>query len=163
MKYICFWDWLFLLTIIPLRVTHAVADINSLLLLLLSSILWSEKAMTLHSSTLAWKITRTEEPGGLHSVGSIKVGHDWVTSLSPSCIGEENGKPLQCSCLENPRDWGAWWAAIYGVAQSRTRLKQPGSSSWMVLSLGNIVRPNWSFVLLNVKVLFSSLLLIFKY
>ena len=43
--------------------------------------------------------------------------------FSLSCIGEGNGKPLQCSCLENPRDGGAWWAAIYGVAQSRTRLK----------------------------------------
>ena len=40
-----------------------------------------------------------------------------------SCIGEGNGNPPQCSCLENPRDGGAWWAAIYGVAQSRTRLK----------------------------------------
>ena len=39
------------------------------------------------------------------------------------CIGEGNGNPLQCSCLENPRDGGAWWAAIYGVTQSRTRLK----------------------------------------
>ena len=38
--------------------------------------------------------------------------------------GEENGNPLQCSCLENPRDGGTWWAAVYGVAQSRTRLKQ---------------------------------------
>ena len=41
-----------------------------------------------------------------------------------SCIGEGNGKPLQCSCLENPRDGGAWWAAVYGVAQSRTQLKR---------------------------------------
>ena len=46
-----------------------------------------------------------------------------------SCIGEGNGNPLQCSCLENPRDEGAWWAAIYGVTQSRTRLKQLSSSS----------------------------------
>ena len=45
------------------------------------------------------------------------------------CIGEGNGNPLQCSCLENPRDWGAWWAAISGVAQSRTRLKRLSSSS----------------------------------
>ena len=44
-------------------------------------------------------------------------------------IGEENGNPLQCSCLENPRDGGAWWAAVYGVTQSRTRLKQLSSSS----------------------------------
>ena len=44
--------------------------------------------------------------------------------FSLSCIGEGNGNPLQCSCLENPRDGGAWWAVVYGVAQSRTRLKQ---------------------------------------
>ena len=49
--------------------------------------------------------------------------------FSLSCIGEGNGNPLQCSCLENPRDRGAWWAAIYGVSQSRTRLKQLSSSS----------------------------------
>ena len=46
-----------------------------------------------------------------------------------SCIEEGNGSPLQCSCLENPRDGGAWWAAVYGVAQSRTRLKRLSSSS----------------------------------
>ena len=52
--------------------------------------------------------------------------------FSLSCIGEGNGNPLQCSCLESPRDGGAWWAAVYGVAQSRTRLKRlssGGSSS----------------------------------
>ena len=49
--------------------------------------------------------------------------------FSLSCIGEGNGNPLQCSCLENPRDSGACWAAIYGVAQSQTRLKQLSSSS----------------------------------
>ena len=49
--------------------------------------------------------------------------------FSLSCIGEGNGNPLQCSCLENPRDGGAWWAAVYGVAQSRTRLKRFSSSS----------------------------------
>ena len=47
--------------------------------------------------------------------------------FSLSCIGEGNGNPLQCSCLENPRDGGAWWAAVYGVAQSRTRLKRLSS------------------------------------
>ena len=55
---------------------------------------------------------------GCISMGSLRVGHDWATSLSR--IGEGNGNPLQCSCLENPRDSGAWWAAVYGVAQSRT-------------------------------------------
>ena len=49
--------------------------------------------------------------------------------FSLSCIGKGNGNPLQCSCLENPRDEGAWWAAVYGVAQSQTRLKQLSSSS----------------------------------
>ena len=62
----------------------------------------SEKAMAPHSSTLAWKIAWAEKPGGLQSMGSLRVRHDWVTSLS--CIGEGNGNPLQCSCLENPRD-----------------------------------------------------------
>ena len=49
--------------------------------------------------------------------------------FSFSCIGEGNGNPLQCSCLENPRDRGAWWAAVYGTAQSWTRLKRLSSSS----------------------------------
>ena len=53
------------------------------------------------------------------------------------CIGEGNGNPLQCSCLENPRDVGAWWAAIYGVTQSRTRLKQLSSSSLKYQLLSN--------------------------
>ena len=47
--------------------------------------------------------------------------------FSLSCIGEGNGSPLQCSCLENPRDRGAWWAAVYGVTQSQTGLKQLSS------------------------------------
>ena len=81
-----------------------------------------EKAMATHSSTLAWTIPWMEEPGGLQSTGSRRVGHDGASSLSR--IGEGNGNPLQCSCLENPRDGGAWWAAIYGVTQSWTRLKR---------------------------------------
>ena len=81
--------------------------------------------MAPHSSTLAWKIPWTEEPGGLQSMGSLES--DTTEQLhfhfSLSRTGEGNGNPLQCSCLENPRDGGAWWAAVYGVAQSRTRLK----------------------------------------
>ena len=73
----------------------------------------------------------TEEPGRLQSMGSLES--DTTERLhfhfSLSCIGEGNGNPLQCSCLENPRDGGAWWAAVYGVAQSRTRLKRLSSSS----------------------------------
>ena len=59
--------------------------------------------MAPHSSTLAWKLLPwTEEPGRLQSMRSLRVRHDWATSLSR--IGEENGNPLQCSCLENPRN-----------------------------------------------------------
>ena len=85
-----------------------------------------EKAMAPHSSTLAWKIPWMEEPGGLYSMWSLRVRHDWATSLffSLSGIGEGDGNPLPCSCLENPKDGGAWWASVSGVAQSRTRLKQ---------------------------------------
>ena len=80
-----------------------------------------------YSSTLAWKIPWTEEPGRLQSMESLRVGHDLATSLSR--IREGDGNPHQCSCLENPRDGGAWWAAVYGVAQSWTRLKRLSSSS----------------------------------
>ena len=83
--------------------------------------------MATHFSTLAWKIPWTEEPDRLQSMGLLGVGHDSATSLS--CIGEGNGNPLQYSCLENPRDGRAWWAAVYRVAQSRTRLKRLSSSS----------------------------------
>ena len=89
-----------------------------------------EKAMAPHSSTLAWRIPWTEKPGRLQSTGSQRVGHDWVTSLS--CTGEGNGNPLQCSYLENPMDGGAWWAAVCGVTQSRTWLKQLSSSSHVI-------------------------------
>ena len=87
--------------------------------------------MAPHSSTLAWKIPWMEEPARLQSMGSLRVGHDWELHFhfSLSCIGEENGNPLWCSCLENPRDGRAWWAAVYGVAQSQTRLKQLSRSS----------------------------------
>ena len=90
-----------------------------------------EKAMAPHSSTLAWKIPWMEEPGRLQSMGSLRVRHtEWLHfHFSLSCIGEGHGNPLQCSCLENPRDGGIWWAAICGVIQSQTRLKQLSSSS----------------------------------
>ena len=80
--------------------------------------------MATHSSTLAWKIPWTEEPGRLQSMGSLRdMSEGLHFPFSLSLIGEGNGNPLQCSCLENPRDGGAWWAAVYGVAQSRTQLK----------------------------------------
>ena len=85
-----------------------------------------------------WQPTPVHLPGKSHGrrslVGCSPWGHEesdtyWATSLSLSCIGEGNGNLLQCSCLENPRDGRAWWAAICGVAQSRTRLKWLSSSS----------------------------------
>ena len=90
-----------------------------------------------HSSTLAWKIPWMEEPGGLQSMGLLRVRHDWATSLSlfTFMIGEGNGNPVQCSCLENPRDRGACWAAVYGVTQIRTRLTWLSSSSSLFLSI----------------------------
>ena len=103
-------------------------------------IIWffSERAMAPHSSTL---------PGESHGRKSLVSCSLWGRKesdtteqlhfhFSLSCIGEGNGNPLQCSCLENPRDGGAWWAAVSGVAQSRTRLKRLSSissSSSMVL------------------------------
>ena len=100
--------------------------------------------MASHSGTLAWKIPWTEEPGRLSSMGSLRVGHDWVTSLSLSCIGEGNGNPLQCSCLENPRDGGAWWAAVYGVAQSQTRLKWLSSLAALFTKISMHSRIIWN-------------------
>ena len=104
-----------------------------------------EKAMALLSSTLAWKIPWMEEPGRLHAVHGVAKSRTRLsdftlfslsfTLFSLSCIGEGNGNLLQCSCLENPRDGGAWWAAIYGVAQSRTRLKRLSSSSSILFSI----------------------------
>ena len=89
--------------------------------------------MATHSSTLAWKIPWTEEPDRLQSMGSLGVGHDWATSLSLFTFMHWRRKwnPLQCSCLENPRDGGAWWAAVYGIAQSRTRLKRLSSKQFL--------------------------------
>ena len=81
--------------------------------------------MATNSSTLAWKIQWAEEPSRLQSMGSERLPFHF----SLSCVGEGNGNPLQYSCLENPRNEGAWWAAVYGITQSRTRLKGLSSSS----------------------------------
>ena len=82
----------------------------------------SEKAMAPHSSTLAWKILWTEEPGRLQSMGSLRV--DATERLhfhfSLSCIGEGNGNPLQCSCLKNPRDGSLVGFRLWGRIDSDT-------------------------------------------
>ena len=85
--------------------------------------------MAAQSSTLAWKIPWMEEPGRLQSMRPLERIHFHFSLL---CIGEGNGNPLQCSCLENPGDGGAWWAAVYGVAQSRTRLKRLSSNVYLL-------------------------------
>ena len=87
-----------------------------------------------------WHPTPVLLPGKSHGRRSLVGWSPWGRSeldtterlhfhFSLSCIGEGNGNPLQCSCLENPRDGGAWWAAVYGVAQSRIWLKRLSSSS----------------------------------
>ena len=97
----------------------------------LTSLSKLEKAMAPHSVLL---------PGKSHGQRSLVGCSPWCHEesdtterlpfhVSLSCTGEGNGNPLQCSCLENPRDGGAWWAVVYGVAQSRTRLKWLSSSS----------------------------------
>ena len=99
-----------------------------------------------HKKSFIWHILRQWHPtpvllpGKSHGQRSLMGCSPWgrwesdTTERLPfhfslSCIGEGNGNPLQCSCLENPRDGGAWWAAVYGVAQSRTRLERLSSSS----------------------------------
>ena len=112
-----------------------------------------EKAMATHSSTLAWEIPWTEEPGRLQSMGSLRVGHDWATSLSLFTFMHWRRKwnPLQCSCLENPRDGGAWWVAIYGVAQSQTRMTCLNSSSNRPLRSTVLTKQYFNFMLLNLS------------
>ena len=126
MQYFSLQHWtLFSQTYPQLGIISALAHLLSL-----------EKAVAPHSSTLAWTIH-----GWRSLVGCSPWGH-WELDaterlpfhFSLSCIGEGNGNPLQCSCLENPRDRGAWWAAMYGVAQSRTWLKWPSSSKWGLFS-----------------------------
>ena len=78
-----------------------------------------EEGMAAHSSILAWRILWTEEPGGLQSIG-LQSQLQLKRLSMHAYVGEGNGNPLQYSRLENPRDRGAWWAAIYGVARSWT-------------------------------------------
>ena len=104
-----------------------------------------------------WHPTPVLLPGKSHGQRSLVGCSPWGREesdtteqlhfhFSLSCIGEGNGNPLQCSCLENPRDRGAWWAAIYGVAQSRTRLKRLSSSN---SSRTSDIGPSSIFYLLN--------------
>ena len=82
---------------------------------------------------------------GYSPIRSLRVRQDWVTSLSR--IGEGNGNPLQCSGLENPRNGGAWWAAVYGVAQSQTQLKRLLAAAALKKNL--IIKNNKLILVLN--------------
>ena len=99
-----------------------------------------------------WHPTPVLLPGKFHGWRSLVGCSPWGCKESDmterlhfhfllSCIGERNGNPLQCSCLENPRDGGVWWAAVSGVAQSRTRLKQLSSSSSIYIYLEKAMAP----------------------
>ena len=96
--------------------------------------------ISVFSQRRQWHPTPVLLPGKSHGRRSLVGCSSWGREesdtteqlhfhFSLSCIGEGNGNPLQCSCLENPRDGAAWWAAVYGAAQSRTRLKRLSSSS----------------------------------
>jgi len=106
-----------------------------------------EKAMATHSSTLAWEIPWTEEPGCEDSDMTERLHFHF----SLSCTGEGNGNPLQFSCLENPRDGGAWCVAIYGVAQSQTRMTWLSSTSSRPLRSTVLTKQYFNFRLLNLS------------
>ena len=94
---------------------------------------------------------KTSSKLGKEYIKVVYCHHAYLTYMqSTSCemlgwIGEGNGNPLQCSCLENPKDGGAWWAAVYGVAQSQTRLTWLSSSSSSMLKSNLIHIPKLLF------------------
>ena len=87
---------------------------------------WHPTPVLLPGKSHGWRSLVGCSPWGLEESDTTERLH---FHFSLSCIGEGNGNPLQCSCLENPRDGGAWWAAGYGIAQSQTQLKQLSSSN----------------------------------
>ena len=93
---------------------------------------WHPTPVLLPGKSHGWRSLIGCSPWGREESDTTERLH---FDFSLSCIGEGNGNPLQCSCLENPRDGGAWWAAVYGVAQSWTRLKRLSSSSHLLGSL----------------------------
>ena len=110
-------------------------------------------------NTRQWRPTPVLLSGKFHGWRSLEGCSPWgcwgsdMTEwlhfhFSLSCFGEGNGNPLQCSCLENPRDWGAWWAAIYRVAQSQTRRKRLSSSSSR-----NETKTKYIFLIINHSVI----------
>ena len=100
---------------------------------------WQPTPVLLPGKSHGWRSLVGCSPWGRWEVDTTAQLH---FPFSLSCTGEGNGNPLQCSCLENPRDGRAWWAAIYGVAQSRTWLKWLSSSSiYMSVLLSQFIPP----------------------
>ena len=99
--------------------------------------------MAPHSSTLAWKIPWTEVPGRLQSMGSLGVGHDWATSLSLFTFlhWRRKWQPTPVFLPGESQGRGAWWAAVYGVAQSRTQLKR--LSKVILILIAHFQSINW--------------------
>ena len=104
--------------------------------------------MAPHSSTLAWKSPWTEEPARLQSMGLLGVGHDWATSLSLFTFMHWRRKwqPTPVLLPGESQGGGAWWAAVYGVTQSRTRLKWLSSSSSSSMPVESVTLSN-NFIL----------------
>ena len=120
-----------------------------------------------------WQPTPVLLPGKSHGrrslVGCHPWGHEesdmteWIHfDFSLSCIGGGNGNPLLCSCLENPRDGGAWWAAVYGVAQSQTQLKRFSSSSKGIEIIESVLLSLWNYVRNQYQKIFENNAHIFK-
>ena len=97
---------------------------------------WHPTPVLLPGKSHGWRSLVGCSPWGREESDTTEWLHFY---FSLSCIGEGNGNPLQCSCLENPRDGGAWWAAVCGVAQSQRRLKWLSSSSSSMLLRASLV------------------------
>ena len=121
-----------------------------------------EKALVTHSSTLAWKLPWTEETGRLQSMGLLRVGHDWVTSLSLFTFMHWRRKwqPTPVFLPGESQGRGAWRAAIYGVTQSQTWLKRLSSSS--IIKVWNIsITPKCSDMFPSLTLSLNQLLIDF--
>ena len=129
-----FFNWLLAFSVAPEKL-YVLWDPNSSFQKLIDSTLphfilqrrqWHPTVVLLPGNSHGWRSLVGCSPWGCQELDMTEQLH---FHFSLSCIGEGNGNPLQCSCLENPRDEGAWWAAVYGLAQSWTRLKRLSSNS----------------------------------
>ena len=107
---------------------------------------WQPTPMFLPGKSHGWRSLVGCSPWGREELDMTEWLH---FHFSLSCIEEGNGNPLQCSCLDNPRDGGVWWAAIYGVAQSQTQLKRLSSSSSNDLQFQRHHCGRWHILLRN--------------